>query len=433
MIEASVGLSTISNSFEAGQDAIKKALNGLSGKPKLAIVGIDISASTIYKLDDVLKGIKTEIPDTPLIGGGSVGIVINDDIAIRSVGIILLSGDFNVIEPRVWLKARQNYEKIGQQMIQVYMPHLNKAINEIMLLFTSGYRIPADVLAQQKRFDGFGARVFSSLVSRVFWSNMRTFAEEGKGFPITQELIEYLLENKLTCPIVGTQCGDLTGRIAYEFFDDKVNYDSIIACMLSSDQVEFGIGFDPGIRRTGKKLTITKNVGPFLMGINNKIALEGLLEALGHERESLKELSYQGYINFLSLLALEDEKGLHPYIAITNPEYDSIFTVLPPKMVEKKLELEICETSGDVILESARNAVKMAKAKVKDPKFLIYFDCSGRMTLMGDRITDEIGIIREELGGDIPIFGIGSSGEIKNSTIGGYHLNNMSIVTFIGG
>lgn len=433
MIEASVGLSTHPNSLEAGKEAIKKALAGLSGKPKLAIVGIDLSSAKIYKLDDVLKGIKSELPNIPIIGGGAVSMMINEDVAIRSVGIILLSGDFDIVNPQVWTQSRKNFEKIAPQMVQMYKPLIGKTQNELLMLFTSGYRIPPDVMAQQKRFDSFGARVFSSLVSRFFWGSMNDFAKEGKGFPITQELVEYLVQNKISCPIVGTQCGDLTGINAYEFFNERVYYDSVISCMISSNTDKFGVGFDPGIIRTGKKLTITKNVGPFLMGINNKKALEGLLEELGYEKESLNELSYQGYINFLSLLGLVDEDQVHPYIAVTDPQYDSIFTVLPPKMVEKKLEVEICEATGESILESAKNAVRKAIENIKDPKFLIYFVCSGRVNLLGDRIIDQMNVIRDEIGKDIPVFGFGSSGEIKNSRAGGYHLNNMSIVTIAGG
>ncbi len=432
MIEAAVGFSTNPNSFDAGKEAVVTALKSISEKPKLAIVGIDLACPKTYKLEDVLKGIKSEIPDVPLIGGGSVGMIINEDIAIRSVGIILLAGDFNVIKPQIWLNSRKNYEQIGRQMLQTYGPFINKTENELLLAFTSGYRIPSDVLAQQKRFDSWGARVFSSLVSRVFWGNMKDFAEEGKGFPVTQEIIEYLVQTQFNCPIVGSQCGDITGERAFEFFNDKVAYDSVIACLLSSDKVKFGIGFDAGIQPTGKKFTITKNVGPFLMGINNKKALEGLLELLGYEKESLKELKYQGYINFLSLMGLSDADGIHPYLSITNPEYDSIFTVLPPKMVEKKMEIEICEASCLSILKSAEKAVKQAKEQVKNPKFLIYFECSGRLTMLGDRIIDEMAILRKEVGPNVPIFGFGSSGEIKSSTPGGYHLNNMSIVTIVG-
>ncbi len=433
MLEASVGFSTNSNSYLAGIEATKEALKDFSGTPKLAIIGIDLSAANIYNLENVLKGIKKEIPNTPLLGGGSIGIIINNNVSIRAVGILLLGGDIDVIEPQIWTKSRDNYEKIGQDIIKSYKSHLNKTLNEVILLFTSGYRIPPEVLAQQKRFDSFGARVFSSLVSRIFWSNMRNFASEGKGFPITQELVEYLVENGLNCPIVGTQCGDLSGVKTFEFFNETVNYDSVIACMLSSNNHKFGVGYDIGVRRTGKRIQITKNVGPFLMGINGKKALDGLLEVMGHEKEALNELKHQGYINFLSLLGLEDEDSIHPYVAVTDPQYDSIFTVLPPKMVEKKLELEICEATGEIILESARRAVKMALENVEDPKFLIYFDCSARLSLLGDRIIDEINVIREEIGKDIPIFGFGSSGEIKNSTPGGYHLNNMSIITLVGG
>ncbi|MFX1294143.1 MAG: FIST N-terminal domain-containing protein [Promethearchaeota archaeon] len=433
MIEASVGLSTDYNSLRAGKEAVKLALKDLSGKPNLAIIGIDTCSSKLYNFEEVLKGIRSEIPDVPLIGGGSVGIIINDDIAIRSVGIMLLSGDFNVIKPQIWHRARKNYEQIGQRMIQTYSPYLGQTENELLLLFASGYRVPSDVLAQQKRFDSWGARVFSSLVSRVFWNNMKKFAEEGKGFPVTQELIDILVENKINCPIVGTQVGDLTGEIAYEFFNNQVSYDSIISCLLSSDHVKFGTGFSAGVVCTGKKFKITKNVGPFLLGINKKKALDGLLEILGYERDVLKELGYQGYVNFLSLMGLSDNGETHPYIAVTNPIYDSIFTVLPPKRVNKNIEIEICEATGELILESAKDAVKMAKESVKVPKFLIFFDCSGRLSLLGDRIIDEIEIIRKEIGSDIPIFGFGSSGEIRNSPPGGYHLNNMSIVTIVGG
>ncbi|MHA1377098.1 MAG: FIST N-terminal domain-containing protein [Candidatus Helarchaeota archaeon] len=433
MIESSVGLSTKPNSFEAGKEAIIKALKDLSGPPKLAVVGIDLSAARIHKFEDVLKGIRSVLPNVPLIGGGCVGMIINDEIALRSVGILLLSGDLEVIKPQVFGHSRTQFDKISRQIVNTYKPHLGKTKNQVLLLFTSGYRIPADVLAQQKRFDGFGARVFSSLVSRIFWSNMKSFAQEGKGFPVTQELIEYLVQNYIYCPIIGTQCGDLTGGSAYEIFNDQVYYDSIVTCLLSSEIAKFGVGFDAGVKRTGKILKVTKNVGPFLMGIDGKKALEGLLEKLGYEREALSELSYQGYVNFLSLLGMIDRDKIHPYIAITNPEYDSIFSVLPPKLVEKKLELEICEATGELILQSAKNAVREAKQSVPDPKFLMFFDCSGRLTLLGGRVEDEIEIIRKELGPNVPIFGFGSSGEIKNSSQGGFHLNNMSIVTFVGG
>ena len=115
MIQAGVGFSTNSNSLNAGKEAIQKALKDLGEgvTPKLAIVAIDLSSATIYKNEEVLKGIKSEIPNVPLIGGGSIGVIINDDIGIRAVGVIVLAGDLNVIKPKIWTKTRKDHEKLA--------------------------------------------------------------------------------------------------------------------------------------------------------------------------------------------------------------------------------------------------------------------------------------------------------------------------------
>jgi hypothetical protein len=95
-MKSNVGYSTLESAFEAGKETAEKAMQGLKGSK----VGM-LFTSVDYDQKEVMKGVKSVVGDTPVVGCTSSGAIIVPDGVITSdhgfAGMLLLDDESMVI------------------------------------------------------------------------------------------------------------------------------------------------------------------------------------------------------------------------------------------------------------------------------------------------------------------------------------------------
>ena len=95
-MKSNVGYSTLESAFEAGKETAEKAKHGLKGSK----VGM-LFTSVDYNQNEVMKGVKSVVGDTPIVGCTSSGAIIVPDGVITSdhgfAGMLLLDDENMVV------------------------------------------------------------------------------------------------------------------------------------------------------------------------------------------------------------------------------------------------------------------------------------------------------------------------------------------------
>ncbi len=437
MLNASVGFTTEKNSLTAGKAVAKEALAGLSGKPKIAILAVDCLSRKKFEYNDVLKGVREEIgPETQLIGNSTMGVMVNNRFALKSVGLMLLGGDVNVDSCFHYEHTRQNHADIADDLLRI-KKGLEPNPNRIMMMFQDGARFPPEMMDQQKMLNSRIVSLISGLVTRIFKKKLDEFVEQGKGFPPVQELVGRLYENGWDIPAVGNVNNNIVDFQNFEFHDGKVYEDAVVGAILSgSGSTKFGTGYAAGAQSTGKFCKPTKGVGGFLLKIDNKPALKGFCDAIGINPASLKELRNQGYQNVYNLLGTREKVGekeiIHLTGTITNPEMENlVISGFPFNKVPE--QVEIFQSNPKILLQSTKDGIMDAMRGINNPKFLLGFDCIARLTAYGDNYPRVMDAIRDTIGADVPRMIMGAGGEIFGTKPNDLYWNQFTLITVVGG
>ncbi len=437
MIDAGVGLSIEDNGYKAGNSVAKQAMEGMSIKPKLAILVIDSLSRVKYNYQDVLNGVRDVIgEDVILIGSTVNGILVKDRFALKSVGLMLIGGDFSIDSSFNYGQSRLKYKEIAEQ---VYNLSTNFPPNQdrFLLLFQDGMKFPQEVLDKQESLNSRVVSLLSGLVNRFFKKQLEDFKEDGLGMPSVQEFLEQFYSKGWENIVIGNIATNVRNQDSVEFYNDKIVDDNIIGVFLSpSNSTKFGFGFAAGAESTGKKCIPTKNIGNFLLKIDNEPALLGLCKAAGIQKDSLYELKSSFYLNYHTILGRKESIGDKDYIhltaTITNPNLESLVnTGFPFERVPK--EIEIYRSNMNILTKTAVDSVNQALEGISTPKFLLGFDCAIRLFAYGDNLPKIVEEIDNVVGKDLPKMIVGSGGEIYGSKDMDNYFNNMTFVSLAGG
>jgi len=437
MLDAGVGMTVEKDSFKAGKELAKSALENMSAKPKLAILGVDSLTRKPFDYNQLLAGVKEEIgPEVELIGSSVNGVLVNDRFAMRSAGLMLLGGDINVEKTFNYGKSRVDYKNIAENVYQS-IKDLEPNKDRFMLIFQDGIKLPQEVLDKQKSLNSRFVSLFTGLVKRVFMRQIEEFKESGMGMPSIQEFLEELYAKGWSSQVIGNVATNVRNYDSIEFYNDIVGKDNIIGAIIAPQgSTKFGFGFGAGAEPTGKSCNIEKNIGSFLLKIDDKPALLGLCDAAGIKKEALKELRGGAYLNYYTILGTtEKTKGgdvIHLAMTMTNPDLENLINSgFPFEKVPNRVE--IFQSNTNILHKTAENAVKQAVQNLNNPKFLLGFDCAIRFFAYGDNLPKIVKTVNNAIGKDIPKMVLGSGGEIFGTKDIDYYFNNMTFVTLAGG
>ncbi len=437
MLEAGVGFSVDPVSYSAGREVAKQSVENMTEKPKLGILVIDSLTRKKFNYPQVLQGVREELgPEVPIIGSTVNGIMVGDRFALKSVGLMTLGGDLNVDASFSYNRSRAEYREIANKLLDT-KSKIPSSPNQLLLMFQDGMKFPPETMAKTKSLNSRMVSLMSNLVGRSFKKQMEDFADKGMGNPTVQEIIEILYENKWDIPIIGNVATNVADYNSFEFYNDKVFSDGIAGVFLAGQgSTKFGYGYAAGAEPMGVSCKITKNIGSFLLRLNDKLALRGFCEALGVDKEMFRELKNQAFLNVHQLIGTREKVGdknySHLTVTITDPELEGLIQSGYP-FDKVPSEVEIFQSTTQVLLKSVQNAIREAMVNVPDPKFLLGIDCCIRFMAYGDNLPKVIQTVHDTVSKDIPIMMLGSGGEIWGTKPNDYYLNNVTFLTFVGG
>jgi hypothetical protein len=254
-----------------------------------------------------------------------------------------------------------------------------------------------------------------------------------------QEVIQALYSKGWNTPIIGNVATGLKDYHSHEFYDNKTWDDACMGALLNpKGDAKFGIGYAAGAIPTGYTCKATKNIGNFLLKIDDKPALDGFCEAVKSEPQSLYNLKNEAYMNFYYMMGTTEKWAgkdvTHLVGTITNPDMPNLVTsAFPFNGVPETIS--IYRSDPKILMQTAKESVEKALSEIDDPRFFLGIDCIIRFLAYGDNFPRVIQMIKEKVGKDVPRMVLGSGGEIFGfpGIKSNYYFNNFTFVTLAGG
>ena len=361
-----IGVSTKLDSFAAGKEAAKNAAYQLeSHHANILIVFI----SPIFDQEEAIQGIRSIIPETPLIGCSTAGTITAFGALRNSIGVCAIKSDTMSFSCGAGNDISKNPRLAGNEAAK-QSSKLKEVARQLYIMFCDGLSGNAtDILR--------GAQ-------EIF----------GTSFPI----------------IGGTSSDDFQFQKTYQYFNDTIYTDSVVGLLVSGN-AKLGIGKSHGWQPIGKPHIITKARSNIIKEIDKKRAVELYEDYLG---KSYNELTTEG----IAKLGFSYPLGIQPR------EKTEYLTRVPLKIEEGgslTLSAEIPERTdinlmiGDrgMALEAAKNACLEASRGIKPSKikFVLIFSDIARLQLLRKGPQTEVEIIKDIFGKNIPFFGCYTCGE----------------------
>jgi len=321
--------------------------------------------SSLYDQETALEEIRRIFPDSSIIGCSSAGEIYAQGPDEQSIALLALSG-INVAVAYggdVSQDAYASGKSLGQK--------LRKTPGDLILTFGDGLA--------------------------------------GDGAAIIRGIHEGLCEK---VSLLGGVAGDDTAFQRTDLYlNDKVLSSAVVGARLEGD-FHFGIGVHHGWEPVGLPVQVTKSIGNRLIEINGMPAIKLYDEYFGEYTERLRSEP-------LARLAIYYPLGL------VVPESDEYLLRAPLSVEENgaiRLTAEVPEgTSVRLMIGSVEGALAAARIAAQEavkqmqgrpPKLALLINAVARRRLFGHRANEEICMIRDIIGEDVPVVGFYTYGEI---------------------
>ncbi len=401
MIKVGVGKSTHEDSFKAGEEAAREAVDGIGGGPTLTLM----FSSVRFNLTELLKGVRSVIKG-PLMGCSTAGEITSEGVTTGSIAIMSINSDSIKVGMGVGENISRDARAAGQRAASSAIGALGedlKTASQIFIKTKSGKFAniyPHSMMILPDALSGGGADVVRGITDVV-----------GLHFPVAG----------------GSPGDDLQMKKTYEFCNNKIYSDAVVSAALTSE-LATGIGVRHGWHPVGKSMVVNRSEGGRVYEIDNKPAIRAYEEFFG---KKIKEeaLGREFAINSLGIPAWESEYRLR--WPIIKKEDDSIICAAE---IPEDSVVRIMSGDENSAIEAAREAAEDAMVKAGEPEEIaacIVFDCISRKQLFGKSANKQIDAIKEVVGKDTPLIGFETYGE-QAPTYGapaGFH--NQTVVIYI--
>lgn len=363
MITASVGIGTDLDAHKAGVEACTQALQGLpSGKADVLFV----FGSTSFDQEKLIEGVTEMAAESLVIGCSTSGEISSEGYsAEKSVVVMAISSDqikfWGGIGQHVLRNSKQAGEECANALEYASHGYISSALFFLDILSGNG-----DLMLE-------GA--FSLL---------------GKNFPL-----------------FGCAAGDdLLFYETYQYLGNKVYSGAIVGLGISGEYKIAGVvkhGFLPiGIARK-----VTKSEGTTLFELDGKPAVSIYEDYFGEEHlqelhEGLLPLHTIGYP--LGIFLPESNNVMLRNPVFVDQHGAMTFTAAIPEGAEIRLMISDLERGLETAELAAREV--LFKLEGRKPKAVIIMSSVARKIMLGVHADEEIQIIQNIIGRDVPIIGL---------------------------
>ena len=358
-----------------------------------ALVGHDakllvVFCSPTHDPPSVLREIRTQAGEVPLIGCTTAGEIAASGPRDDSVVVVAFGGDGFAIETAYATEASRGLREAGAAVARC-VPEREDLPHKVLLLLTDG--LAGD---QQQIVRG-------------------AYGVLGAGVPL-----------------VGGCAGGPTMTRTFQLHGDEVLTDAVVAAGIASN-VPLGVGVRHGWRRVGEPMLVTSSDGTRVDTLDDRPALDVYLEHLGLDEPT------DGDGEWLARLALT-----HP-LGISRPGgEDKVRLISGGDLATRSLSciaeipqgalVWIMEGDAQSVLDATDAAAgdSLAALGGRPPLGVIAFDCIARRGVLGDQgIQTEIDRLAA-LAAGAPIAGFYTYGEIARTRgVRGFHNQTLVVLS----
>lgn len=232
---------------------------------------------------------------------------------------------------------------------------------------------------------------------------------EGSFVNGTELINELILQTKESIPIFGGLAGD-----EYNFektivgLNQDASQGKIVAIGFYGDAIHFGFGCDGGWSDFGPEREVTHSDKNVLYKIGDRFALDLYKEYLGKYADELPGSSL--YFP-LSMKETNDAEPIVRTILSIDEESKSMTFA---GNIPVGARVRLMKGNFDKLIDASYHAAEHIYSKQKhEPELALLVSCVGRKIVLGNRIEEEIEVVREVFGDKMLICGFYSYGEIS--------------------
>lgn len=390
---AGVGTSRqLQDAKTAGHDAASKAL-AASGAASASLALV--VASPKYDQVAMLAGVAEALPGARIVGCTSAGAITEEGVAEQAVSVLALQSDEDVFVP-------VKVEGIGADMR------------------SAGAKFGEALKASGK--DIKLALIFSDALA-------------GNGTELVRGILGVMGGD---FPIAGGAAGDdMAFKETNQYFDSEVLTDAVVGFGLTGD-IKVAVGADHGWEPLGDAHIVTKAEGTKLIELDGKPAFSIYQEYFGERASDFKQA--------LSLQAVTYPLGMKAKGA------DTVMVRVPLAIGDDgsiTCGAEVLEGSEIFLmigtLASAMDAAKATAEKLVErvvdakPRVVFVSSCVARKILFGERVGEEVALLKSIGGPKSVVFGLYTYGQIAtlspaprdiNTCDPGFYEQSISITVF---
>ncbi|MCU0551665.1 MAG: FIST C-terminal domain-containing protein [Leptolyngbya sp. Prado105] len=374
--QAGVGMSHLRNVTQAAKEAVQKALSAANiTQPDFVF----LFSSLGYDPQKLVQVVRQDTGNCPLAGCSGQGVIVQNeaDESNFAIAVMVIRSDEMRFTNRYAVGLKDQPTETGQTIASKLLMDFAEQ-PQALFLFTDGLTVNFD-------------RLIAGIES------------------------EFAQHNRIVPPVLGGAAGsDIEMKVTYQYCDDQVFSDGVVATLLSGDcQVTWALNH--GCTPIGQERKITHAAGNKIFEIDHQPVFEVL-------REYLTEEEIQAWDRTIVAFCF----GLKaPNYAQDHDEF--VIRYLPRKDdLEGSVTLQTEVVEGSSIWITRRDAEKIAQGidaiaqqfngelQDRPAKLIFQFDCYGRgKSVLGElekqRLEQKL---QQQVGASLPWIGLYTHGEI---------------------
>lgn len=368
-IQAGVGLSKNSDSYQAGYEAAKIALDRIGAKKPDFVIAF---ASAVFEQREVVRGIRDAADKAAFIGCTDAGEITNDGPTQKSVTVMAIVAPEISFYTGLGRGIKNGAREAGSAVAREIKEKADKPLRAFLML--------PDVLT-------------------------------GNGADIVRGVLDVLGPH---FPVVGGAAGDdFVFEKTYQYRDDEVESGAVAGVGMAGS-FAMGVGVRHGWVPIGMPMKVTKAEGAVLHELNGKPAISIYEDYFGEKANELRReaLARMAITYPLGLKIPEYEEEYLIRDPITVDEKGSITCAAEiPEGSEVRLMIGSKEKAVEAAEDAARHVMKELETDGARPKFVLMFNCIAREKLFAQKANDEIQAVMRIIGADVPLLGFYTYGE----------------------
>ncbi len=373
-----IGYSDKTDSFSAGQESATKANSQLEGLPvNLAL----IFCNGKHDPHQFLTGVRSVTGDVQLIGGAALGVFTNEELSYEAYETTVTLFSSDTIHFQTFSQPGLNEDEYAAGA--AIAGQINEAGTEkskaLMIFYDTSKALNPPML-------NFATPLFSAIEERI--------------------------DPDICCVGAGLM-GDLKLTACFQFLNDKVLHQHVLALLISGDCMMYNTimhGCTPG----SSYKTITRAEGPVVYEIDNKPAIDVIDELFGSDHK----VPWNEFPLFVTLgLNKGDKYGPFNEVDYANrvclaiDEKQKALVMFEPdlkngdevQLMYRSINLDYIHTGIELLQKKAAN---------KKPLFYFYINCAGRTKPYAGGELEDVEEVQKVIGKDTPFMGFYSGVEV---------------------